>query len=420
MEYKEHKMGSYTLHTIKSDKFKLCHMEIIFRNNVKREDITKRNVLFDLLMESNAQLPTKRALALKLEDLYNAYLYSVTSKVGNGIITNVCMDFINPKYTDEKALLESLILPFDMLLKPLVTNKEFDSKTLGIVKDRLAADIRSIKETPKKYAILEAFKTLGDNSPSSYSNVGTLEDLELITASNLYEYYQQVLKHDYIDIYIIGNLDMDEVAKIIKTKAEFKVIKNHKFELYTASEKRKPVIVNKPYIYIQTNIVMILNLNKLTSYEKKYVAILYNMILGGGSLETKLYKRLRDENSLCYNVNSLYQKYDGLIIINTSVDVNAKDKAIKLIKQALKDMMGRITEEELNAAKETIISSLNMNMDNIGKIVDNYFYRHISDIDEYEERIKKYKEVTINDIYKLAKKVSISTIYSLIGGEANE
>ncbi|MDD4188017.1 MAG: insulinase family protein [Bacilli bacterium] len=418
MVYKCEKHGPYTIHMIKTNKFKLCHMEIIFRNKIVKEDITKRNILFDLLTEANNDYPTKRLLALKLEDLYNANLYSVTSKVGGAVLTNVCLDFINPKYTDKKILEETLKLPFDTLFNPLATNNEFNGRLVEIAKKRAEADIKSIKENPKKYAILEAIKTLGDKSLSSFSNVGSLKDLDKITSSSLYKYYQEVLENDYVDIYIIGDLDMEEVAKIIITYASFKIIKNHQVDFYIENPKRKPVIKQEKYVYVQTNIIAILNLNNLTNYEKKYVANLYNLILGGGSLETKLYRRLRGENSLCYNVNSMYQKYDGLILISTSVDINAKEKAIKLIKQAIKDMTNNITKEELNQAKELIISALHMNMDNIGKIVDNYFYQNTSDLDDFETRIETFKKVTVEEIYSLSKKISVSTIYSLIGEEA--
>lgn len=418
MVYKREKHGAYTLHTIKTDKFKLCHMELIFRNNVIKEDITKRNVLFDLLTEANKKYPTRRLLTLKLEDLYNSSIYSVTSKVGNAILTNVCLDFINPKYTDKNVLEETLKLPLDMVFNPLAFNGEFDSKLVEITKKRAEGEIKSIKENPKKYAIMKAIETLGD-TPSSYSNVGTLTDLEKITPSSLYKYYEEVLKNDYVDIYIIGNLDMENVSKIINKYAEFKIIKNHPFSFYVENMKRKPVVKKEKFIYLQTNLVTILHLNKLTDFEKKYVAHLYNLILGGGSLETKLYQRLRVDNSLCYNVNSMYQKYDGLILITTAVDINAEDKAFKLIKQSIKDMSNKVSDEELNQAKEAIIAALNMNMDNIGKIVDNYFYQNESDIDDFETRIENFKKVTLEDIYNLSKKVSISTIFSLVGGEDN-
>ena len=72
MVYKDYKMKGYTLHTIKTDKFKIVHVEVIFRNNVIKEDIAKRNMLFDYLAECNLKYPTKRELNLELEDLYSS------------------------------------------------------------------------------------------------------------------------------------------------------------------------------------------------------------------------------------------------------------------------------------------------------------------------------------------------------------
>ena len=330
------------------------------------------------------------------------------------------MDFLNPKYTDKNILEETLSLPFEMIFNPLARNKEFDPRTVSLVKSRIEADIKSLKESPKRYALLEALKTLGNKTPSSLGSVGSVENLESITPTSLYKYYEKVLKHDHVDIYIIGDLDMDEVKEIISNHAKFKTIKNKNIELYVKNPKKQIKNIKDKFIYLQTNIVLILHLNNLTEYEKKYVANVYNVILGGGSLETKLYKSLRGENSLCYNVGSMYQKYDGLILITTAVDINAREKAIKLIKQSIKDMTNKITEEELSSAIMTINSSIKMSMDSIGRLIDNYFYKHISDLDDFETRIKTFNEVTIKDLYKLSKKISISTIYSLEGCEPNE
>ena len=94
------------------------------------------------------------------------------------------------------------------------------------------------------------------------------------------------------------------------------------------------------------------------------------MILGGGSLQTKLSKKLRQDNSLCYTVNSSYNKYDNIIVVKTAVDINCVDKAIKLIKECLKDMAKDVSEDELSQAKELINTSLNMNKDDLFRIVD--------------------------------------------------
>jgi predicted Zn-dependent peptidase len=419
MIYKKEINDTYNLHTIKTDKFKLCHIEIIFRNNVDVNEITKRNVLFDLLSECSNKYPTKRLLSLKLEDLYSASLYNVTSRVGNAVITNFCMEFISPKYINEDITEDALSLLFDLIFNPYVSNNEFNSKLFDYIKERNQNNIKSIKENPKKYATLEALKSLGPNTPSSYSSIGNLNDLDNITPQNLYDYYEQVLKNDFIDIYVIGDLDMNKVSKIINKNIKLNVIKNHEFKMYYQNIKRKCEIVNDYYKYAQSNIVVILNLSNLSPYEKKYLANIYNVILGGGSLESKLFTKLRKENSLCYNVSSMYQKYDSLIIINTAVDINSSKKALKLIKEAINEMKSNISNEELEKAKKLIITSLNMGKDNIGKIVDNYFYQDVSDLDTYDKRIQTFNDIKIPDIYKLTKKISISTEYILNGGENN-
>lgn len=418
MIYKKNDMNGYSLHTIETNKFKLCHMEIIFRNNVNEHDITKRNVLFDALSECSKGYPTKRELSLKLESLYGATLYSVTSKVGNMIITNFCLDFINPKYTEDDHYLEECFsLIFEMLFNPLTDKNEFDAKLVDYIKEKNLNDLKSIGENPKKLATLNALNTLDKNSPSHYGSIGSIEDLEEVNPENLFSYYHEVLQNDYVDIYLIGDLKMSEIPNLIAKYVSLRIIKNHPISIYYANLKRKAIIKSDQGKYAQSNLVVLLNLNKLSSYEKKYVANIYNIILGGGSLETKLYQRLRNDNSLCYNVTSSYQKYDGLIIINTAVDVNASKRAVKLIKMAIKDMTNNISDDELSKAKELILTSLAMTMDNIGRIVDNYFYQDISDLDDYETRIKTFKNISKEEIYKLGKKVSISTVYILNGGE---
>ena len=42
MEYKNYKHDTYTLYTIKTDKFKTCHLEIIFKNKSGSEIVADR------------------------------------------------------------------------------------------------------------------------------------------------------------------------------------------------------------------------------------------------------------------------------------------------------------------------------------------------------------------------------------------
>ena len=416
MEYKKLSLGGYNLHLIKTDKFKISHIEVIFHNNLEVEDITKRQFLTRILTESNKTYPTNRKLLIELENLYDSSFYGQTTKVGNSLITSFGIDFLNPEYADKSIVKGCIKLLFDMLLNPNVNISEFDNKTFSIIKERVKDSINHAIEDPKRLSLINALKHLG-NTPSAYNNIGSVEQLDFITPTNLYEYYQKMIKNDYIDIFVVGNLDMEDVTKIILAEAKFNIIKNHKINMHVSNSKQKESFYHDSSNNFETNIVCILNLNNLTTYEERYVANIYNNILGQNSLKNKLFQKLREDNSLCYGVSSFYQKYDGLIIITTGVDPSKTKEAIKLIKESLKEMNNNITDEEIDYAKEQIISSLNYSKDDMNRIIDNYFYYDLKEMDDIDTRLKTYKEVTKDEIYALSKKVSISIIYTLDGGQ---
>lgn len=422
MIYKQHKNGSYNIHTIKTDRFKSVRMEIIFRNNIDPETIAKRTALFEVLLENSEHYPRKIDLSLKQESLYNAYCYAISSKVGNMALTSVCIDFLNPKYTEEDYLEEAIALPFDLINYPKVINNEFDEETLTTIKTRLAADIKSIREDLKKLSINNALKKMDKNSISGVDLLGNIQDLENITAANLYETYEYVMNHDYVDIFIIGDIDMDKAIDYINKYAQFKTIKNHELTLEVHNKSRKkPLVINDLANFSQSQVVFILNTGHLSEDEKRYSFIIYNMILGGGSLETKLYQNLRDKNSLCYSVQSLYQKSDNLVLIHTSVDKKNVKKTIKLIKETLEEMAsGHITDDEVFRATSSVITSINMSLDMPSRIIDQYLFSYISNLEDVETRIQKFSLLTVDDIVKVAKNVSINTIYTLESGENHE
>lgn len=414
MIYKEYKTNTYNIYTVKTNKFKTCHMEIVFRNNIKRNEITKRSLITELLVENSLEFNTRKKMITELENLYNSYFYGVTNRVGSTVLTSFCFDFINPKLVDEK--IDSFIkFPIKSILYPNVTNNEFDVTTFLYVKERVKKDIECIVEDPKNYSIDKLLNVMCEDSASSININGYLSDLNDINNSNIFDYYKSMLMHDYVDIYIIGDIDMDNVVDIIKNNFKLNVLKNHNVSYEVVNKQvKKERIVYDSIDCSQENICIGLNIRDINRFEKNYVSNIYNMILGGGSLDTKLYEKLRNENSLCYNCVSLYQKFDGLFLLHTAINKENEKLAINLMKSALDDMKkGNVTLEEIENAKKAIITSLNMSFDNPGRIIDNYLFKNLFDLDDLDIRIKEYNKVSKSDIVNFAKKVSINTILCL-------
>ena len=420
MEYKVYDCNSYKIHTIKTDKFKTCSMEIMFRNELVKEEITANNVLVDTLMHSSKKYPKRRDVSIYLENLYSTSLRGIVSRLGNSVMLSFVEDFLNPKYCYDGYLKDVLELPFEMLLNPNVEDKEFDKRSFNIIKNRIKSDIESLKENATRYAFRRSLELMDKNSPSSYYMVGYLSDLENITTKSLYDTYLNVLNNYVCDIYVVGNLDMDEVVKIIKKKFNNKTLKERDINLYVDNKLRKKNLdIVETGKYEQDTFAMIYNLDKLSKRERDFTIHLYNMLLGSSGLTSKLYKYLREENSLCYVVSSMYQKYDQLLMIYAGIDGKEKNKCLKLVNKALEEMeLGKFSDEDLENAKRSIISSIKMSEDSLGGIINNYLFNNLDDLPLFEERIKEFKKITKEEIMEIAKKVKLNVIY-LLGGEDN-
>ena len=43
--------------------------------------------------------------------------------------------------------------------------------------------------------------------PYSYSSFVNIDDLEKITVDSLYEYYKKVINENYVDVFVVGDVD---------------------------------------------------------------------------------------------------------------------------------------------------------------------------------------------------------------------
>lgn len=418
MKYKTYNCNSFNIYTIKTDRFKTSHLEVIFKNVLKKEEIGTYSFLADMLSEGCKKYPRKKDLITRFEELYKIVIYASTMRVGSVIDLHVSLDFINPEYIEDEGYIEDVIKTlFEVILNPNVCNDEFDLKTFNIVKERLRREINSLKENPVKQSIKEAIKTMDSNSPTSYEILGTIEELENITPAKLYNAYKSLRKNFKVDVFLIGNLDMDNVASLVKKYFKNRYIVSDNFEVMVDNKETKKVKEKAMKSdNIQTNLVMLFNLKNLSELEKNITLNCFNYLYGSGGLTSKLYKSIREENSLCYAINSMYLKYDKLLMVQISLDNCNVKKAISLVKKELKNMQnGNFSEEEVRDAINNMVISLDMSLDNNIAILNNYVFNIYDKLPSIEERKEYFKKLTKEDIVNVSKKVKLNTIFTLEG-----
>jgi len=415
MLYKKYEMNSFNLYTIKTDKFKNCHMEVIFRKQVGINNVTRRVFLNDLLAYSSKQYPTKREMNIYLEEIYNAYFSSVTSRSGNVLMSVYSLDFIAPKYTEEDMLRQSLKLPFEFLFNPNIVDGAFDLGSYNVIKNRLYSEFETMRENAAKFAIRNAIKSMDNDSVSSITMPGIKAELDDITREDLVKEYKDMLESDVCDIFIIGDLDMDSVAEIIKEECLLRSLKRDDVDIYVENKSNKKVsVIHEKEAFSQAQLVMIYNLENLTSRERNTVIGVFNSIFGSGSISSKLAQNLREKNSLCYTVSPILQKNDNLLFVYAGIDVKNFEKAVRLVKKSLVEMQqGDFSEEDVEDAKLYLTTVLRLAEDSEYRLVDNYVYNVISDRELIQDEMKNLKTVSKMEVIAVAKKLKLNTVYCL-------
>lgn len=420
MKTKEIDLKYAKLHLIKTKDFRSINIKVLLKDEIRKEDITKRNFLAEYLILTTKKYKTRQELSLKIQELYSLFLSAYNTRIGNYLITKFNLSMLDPKYTESCMLNDSIDLLSEVIFNPNQKNGKFDSNSFNIVKRGILNEIKTLKENPKDYANIKMFENMDKNAPYSYNGYGYLEDLEKIDEKNLYEYYKDFIKTASVDIYVIGNFDEKEMIRIIKEKLNFKTLKKEKKDIYVKNNINKEKTIIEKDKFNQSKLAIGCKLKDLTDFERKYVINMYNMILGGG-FNSKFMQEIREKNSLAYYINSSILKADNILLIQSGISANNFKKVISSIKKIMKEMEhGNIKESELENSKTEYLSLLDEINDSIDSILENKIATSLLNLDEFSVRKEKMKEVTIKDISNLAKKVHIDTIYLLEDGGNNE
>ena len=420
MDYVKKDLGAYNLHIIKTNLYKTITVKIFFREEALKENITKRNFLSRMMMLGSNDYKTKVELTKAEQDLYAVNISSTNRRIGNYLDTGISLKVLHDKYTEEGNFEKSLDLLDSLIFDPKVTNNAFDEVDFNTVYEEYKADLSSLVENKMTYALIKGLEATDNKSVISYRGIGYLEDLEKITKENLYDYYKNVISHNFVDIFVLGDVDEEKITNIIREKFKINTFKKKPIKALVEPLKVSRIKTVKEKVEAeQDNLIITLSLNNLTDYERNYPLSLYNAILGGGS-ESLLFSEVREKNSLAYYVSSTPNKLDNLIIIRGGITKDKSMDAVNIIKKILKDLeAGKIDDDRVEKAKEYYTSAIDDIIESPFQIIESYYMIELLGVDDIETKRKKMLKVTKDEIIALAKKVKINTIYILEGSDDN-
>lgn len=407
------------LYHIRADKFKTNTVNVFFIDDLNR-DTASINALVPAVMRRGCKpFPTFREITMQLEGLYGSSFDCGVVKKGERQILHFYMEYVSDKYAgnDTGLTAKAIELLFDILLNPVNANGAFSEKYTELEKENLKRLIESRVNDKNQYAVDRCYEEMCSGEPFGVYEYGSVENLKGITAKKLYEHYRQIILTVPMEIYVTGDFGEDDLKLITgklssvergETKKPAKVENGKSINNVKEVTEKMRITQGKLSLGFRTNIA--------SNEEEYYALLVYNSVLGGG-MHSKLFQNVREKHGLAYYVYSRLEKFKGLMVISSGIDVANRDKVVGIIKQQFDEIKaGNISEYEYESALKSIETGLKSLKDNQLNVVDFYLGQSISNTqDSFEMIIDRVKRVSIKDIVNISGKIQLDTIYFLTG-----
>lgn len=297
------------------------------------------------------------------------------------------------------------------LLNEVLNNATFSEYELDKVKNDKLNAIKKSRDIPLNVA-LEGYKHLiFSGTPYSNSTIDLEKNIPNITRDEIVSYYRNIFNPKNIIISINGNVDTDKTAEAFSNM--FKDNQSDKtFDYLSHKTEIKPIETSKTLIKkVDTNTDWIFLAWQTAGLENKkdYATLQVIDSLLGTGMSSRLFKNLRDQEGLAYQLGSGYSAniLRGAFVVYIGTNPETYDKALQgLFREINKLKTEFVGTKELQEAKDKLsgqfLIALETNLDKASTVGwfetagEGYNF-----VKEYDELINS---VTENDIMRVANK----------------
>lgn len=410
------------LNKVITDKFKSNFISINLIRPLDRSEVTKNSLLSYVLGRGTSSLPSKAVLERKLEELYGAHLSVNINKRGERQILRVSMEWADSRFTKDDTYEKSVLEVFrDIMFYPDLKDGLFSESIVEGEKKNLINRIEAKVNDKRTLALNRCIEEMCKGETFSIYQLGYVEDVKSITNTSLTDHYRGILQNSHMEIVYVGvenpSICEDLIPQEYLNRKDVLIVPR---EIIPKDNFTKNHIVEREDI---TQGKLVVGSRSNIPYEDGlYSALLLaNEILGGGP-NSKLFKDVREKNSLAYYVGTNLIKHKSIILLDAGIDINNYQKTMGLINEQFEDMKnGNFSDDDIEIAKKAIKTSSQSIIDSphlmgeftLGKVIS-------KDNRSLEEMIEDIEKVSKEDIIKAMDTVTLDTIYFMTAKEVEQ
>ena len=412
------------LSTINTDKFKASILSFSITRPLSTKVLAYNLILSGLLRRGTERYPSMAELNRSLDELYGSYVEIRSSNVGDNVCFSISAEILDNKYVpDNTNTLGGVIdIMAQILLFPLVALPDFDESVFKqechIVTESLDAEVNNTRS----YSIRRCVELArGDDYPSIEQ---IKECVRNATLDDVLNYYKDMISGAPLDVFYVGATPYTDICNELREALAAYPYKNEARSLNDIASIpfKKSSFQTEKMPVSQGKLAMALNTGICADITDKsyYTAVVLNEILGG-SAASKLFLNVREKMGLCYHCSSSYSIYTGLIIASSGFEV-ANFETVKdaILLQLDEIKRGNITEQELHAAKKSLLNSYRQLYDNPFDLQGFYSGRALFGItDTIDDCLKMIDTVSVEEITRIAQRISLDSIFFVEGTGAH-
>ena len=407
-----------TLRYCRDTRFKQGCFSFQLVREMKKEEAALNALLPSVLLRGTRRCPDLRAVTQRLDELYGAAIGPLVRRVGDYQTTGLYCGFMDDRFA----------LPGDQVLRPMLEfvgellmdspreNGTFLPEFVESEKKNLISTIESDRNDKRLYAMRRLLRTMCAADSFGIPRLGEIEEVAAITPETLTRHYEKILRTSPVELFYVGSAPAEEVMDAVRPLLAGLAREPQSLSAQTAFKSCPGQDLVETMDVAQGKLCMGFT-TPITNRCREFPAMqMLNAILGGG-MTSKLFRNDREKMSLCYSIDSAYYGTKGILLASAGIDFDKEEITRREILNQLRACQeGDITDEELGAAREAILSSLRAVQDAPGAIENFYGTAALSGLClTREEYMQAVEQTTREDVVRCAQSLSLHSTYFLKG-----
>jgi len=345
-----------------------------------------------MFFKGTKRYPTTLRIAERLDNIGGAY-NAFTSKEFTGFWAKV-----GGKHLD---------LAMDWI-SDILLNSKFEEKEIKREKGVIIEEFNMYLDNPMSYIGDLWEKLLYGDQPSGWLTLGEKKNILRFKKNDFLDYFRKHYLNKNIVICVAGNFDNKKTIK--KIEKYFNKFRNEEVQekLKTTENQKTPETLIHYKKTDQTHFCLGVKGYNLFDSEK-YAQIILSTILGA-NMSSRLFTLIRERKGLCYYIKTSSDSSTdtGYLVTQAGIPHKNLEQVVRLIVREYKKFKTKkITEKELQKAKDYLKGSINLKLESSDFQASFYSLEELltDKILTPEEKFAKLDKVTISDVQKIAQNI---------------